>query len=264
MVDLHCHILPGLDDGARTIDDALEMARAAAGAGIARVVATPHIRDDHPFALELMDERLGTLREALVKAEIPVKVARGGEVALSKIAELDDETLTTLCIGMGHYLLVESPHTEVTGLLERVVFELQSRGFRPLLAHPERSPSLLRDLPRLERLVERGVLCSVTAGSMQGKFGTTVQRFTAELFAAGLVHNVASDSHDSRRRPPSLREGFWSMEQLLPGLGDQSEWFTADVPSAILSGRELPTRPAIVEPRPRGLRRLLVGAKRAA
>ncbi len=264
MVDLHCHILPGLDDGARTIDDALDMARAAASAGIARMVATPHIRDDHPFPLELMDERLGTLREALVEADIPVKVARGGEVALSKVTELDDETLATLCIGMGAYLLVESPHTEVTGLLERVVFELQSRGFRPLLAHPERCPSFLSDLPRLERLVERGVLCSVTAGSMQGQFGTTVQRFTATLFAAGLVHNVASDSHDARRRPPGLSQAFWSMERLIPGLGDQSEWFTTEVPTAILAGRELPARPAMVAPRRGGLRRLRSGAKRVA
>lgn len=194
-----------------------------------------------------------------------VAVSKVGEVAVSKVTELDDEALATLCLGMGRYLLVESPYTEATDLLERVVFELQSREFRPLLAHPERSASFSRDLPRLQRLVERGVLCSVTAGSVRrGSWGRPSNAFTAELFAAGLVYNVASDSHDARRRPPGLGEGFAVMTRLLPGLDDQGDWFTREGPTAILAGRELPSRPAMVEPQRRGLRRLVGGQKRAA
>jgi len=115
----------------------------------------------------------------------------------------------------------------------------------------------LSDFVRLQRMIEQGVLASVTALSMSGQFGRTVQRFTARLFAAGLVHNVASDAHDVERRPPGLAEGFQRLDSELPGLADQAHWFTQDAPEAILAGRPLPAAPARVLPSPTGLRGLL-------
>jgi protein-tyrosine phosphatase len=100
------------------------------------------------------------------------------------------------------------------------------------------------DRDRLARLVERGVLCSINAGSMAGQFGKRVRGFTADLFRAGLVHNVASDAHDDRVRRAELMWGFRDLEGDLPGIADQAEWFTDTAPAAILSGQELPARPA--------------------
>ena len=256
MVDLHCHILPGLDDGAATMEDALELARAARTAGIDTMVATPHIRDDHPFPLELIPERLDELQEALRGAGIDLEVKAGGELAISKIPELDDEQLAALCLGKGRYLLVESPYTQAPSLVEPALFNLQVRGFIPVLAHPERSPTFFRDRGRLEALVERGVACSVTAMSVAGGFGTAVRDFTMELLTSGLVHNIASDSHGVNRRAPGFAPALDRMEAMLDGGAQGTRWFVEDAPRAICEGRELPAGPPSLTMRPTGWRRI--------
>jgi protein-tyrosine phosphatase len=108
----------------------------------------------------------------------------------------------------------------------------------------------------MERVVDRGVLSSVTAGSMAGRFGKTVYDFTVRLFERGLVHDVASDAHSVERRPPGLLAGFERLDGDLPGLLDQADWFTRTVPGAILGGEELPPRPGALASRPRGLGRV--------
>jgi len=256
VIDLHSHILPGLDDGPAQMEGSLELARAAAAAGTRTLVATPHVRDDHPFPIEAIEEQVGSVNTALTDAEIDVRVQSGAEVAISKAAELDDATLRTLCLGSGPYLLIESPYTFAPELVEQILFNLQTRGFRPILAHPERSPSFLSDLERLRRMVERNVLCSVTALSMVGGFGPPPRSFSIQLFAQGLVHNVASDAHDARRRPPGLREGFEQLDADLPGLAHQIDWFTRDAPQAILAGEDLPPAPSPPELAGRWRRRL--------
>lgn len=256
MVDLHCHILPGLDDGAASMDDALELARAAETAGIDTLVATPHIRDDYPFPLEVIPERLEELRAALADSSIAVDVVAGGEVALAKLTELTDEHLAPLCLGEGRYLLVEAPYTPAPALLEAALFDIQVRGFTPMLAHPERSTSFLEDRARLERLVEQGVLCSVTAMSVAGGFGSAVRDFTMRLFSAGLVHNVASDSHDAIRRAPGFAPAFEQMEATLEGAAEHARWFADDVPRKIIQGEELSAGPPDLAIRPSGWRRM--------
>ena len=240
MVDLHCHILPGLDDGAAGLEDALHLARAAQRAGIDTLVATPHIRDDHPFPLERIPQRLSELQGALREAAIDVRVLGGGEVALSRLPELDDEQLAALCLGEGRYLLVESPYTQAPALLETGLFDLQVRGFRPVLAHPERSVSFLRDRARLETLVENGVACSVTAMSICGRFGTAIRDFTLDLLASGLVHNIASDCHDATRRPPGFGPALERMEDSFVGGAEGSRWFVDDSARAMIEGRDIP------------------------
>ena len=107
---------------------------------------------------------------------------------------------------------MESPYTQAPSLLETVLFELQVRGFRPVLAHPERSMTFLHDRARLERLVEKGVVCSVTAMSVSGAFGTSIKAYTLRLFAAGVVHNIASDAHDATRRAPGFQRALAVLE----------------------------------------------------
>jgi protein-tyrosine phosphatase len=254
VIDLHCHLLPGLDDGPATLDESIALARAACTAGIEAIVATPHIREDYPFDPAVIGVRAREVEQALGEAGIGLRVIEGAEVAISRVRDLSNETLPALCLGDGPYMLVESPYTHATTVLEETIFDLQVRGFHPVLAHPERCPSFQEDPDRLTRLVERDVLCSVTAASMIGTFGGTVRRFTTLLFSKGLVHNVASDAHDPVRRPIDLHGGFEALRRELPGAAEHARWFTVDVPEAIVHGRPLPPMPASSRSRRKGWR----------
>ena len=249
MIDLHCHILPGLDDGPVNFDFSVAMARKAEEAGINIVVATPHVRSDYRTEPAGIAAAVAELNDALANEELELLVLAGAEVSLQKAAELDDGILSTLCLGSGDYLLVESPYRSIDIDLEGIVWDLQARGFKPVLAHPERCPIFQRDPDRLARLVNGGVLCSITAASLAGRFGTTVRRFSLELMYDGLVHDVASDAHDHLHRPPDLLTGFESAEADIPGIRGQASWFTVTAPVAIVTGRaSLPPRP---DPPPR-------------
>ena len=256
MIDLHCHILPGLDDGPPDLDASAALARLAAADGTRTIVATPHVREDYPFAIEEIATLTQHVNERLRADDVPVQVKAGAEVAISRLSQLDDDTLKRICLGDDtNAMLVESPYQQATDTLEDTLFNLQLRGFKPVLAHPERSPSFMSDPDRLEKLVERGMLCSVTSASMAGRFGRTVQRFTRTLFERGLVHDVASDAHDIMRRAPGLTAGFRLLDRDVPGLLGQIEWFTREAPEAILAGRALPAKPELPPPPRRWLRR---------
>jgi protein-tyrosine phosphatase len=241
VIDLHCHILPGVDDGPPDMSASVAMARAAATGGIETIVATPHVRDDYPFDLDRLAARVAEVNAALVESGVAIDVVAGAEVAIPKLAELDDSTLGALCLGDSPYLLVESPYVHALPWVEEALDAVRARGLRPLLAHPERAPSFIADPDRLARIVDEGVLCSVTAGSMAGVFGRRVRRFTGELFERGLVHNVASDAHDLVHRRPDLLNGFDAFDS--ESLRERADWFTKAVPAAILAGRDLPPRP---------------------
>ena len=256
MIDLHSHILPGVDDGPSTMEGSLELARTAVAAGTRTILATPHINDDPRVDPALIAAGIVELRAALAAAEIPLEVLPGGEIAIWRLIDLDDDTLRALALGGGPYLLVESPFSPVVGDFEPMVLDLHARGHRVLLAHPERCPAFQRDPPRLEGLVSAGALVQITAGSMAGGFGSTVRRFTMAMLREGLAHVVASDAHDHLRRPPGLQAGFPALERDLPGLSEQAEWLTELVPRAVLDGAPLPVRPPLPT-RPSGLLRRL-------
>lgn len=264
MIDLHSHVLPGLDDGPDDLEASVMLARAAATAGTATLVATPHIRSDYPFDPARVRPAVEELNARLVEEGVSLDVVPGGEVAITSLLDLDDAAVDAVRLGDGPYVLVESPYTQSGDLLERVVFEAQVRGLRPVLAHPERSPCFLGEPERLERMVEKGVACSVTSASMAGRFGTTARDFTVRMFERGLVHDVASDAHDLTRRPPGLLAGFERLDAELPGLLDQAGWFTRAAPAAMLAGTELPPRPDAPVRRRRGLGGLRASLRRRA
>ncbi|MDQ3274369.1 MAG: hypothetical protein M3Q39_04890 [Actinomycetota bacterium] len=168
---------------------------------------------------------------------------------MPRLSVLDDHSLQDLCLGPGTYLLVESPYS-ASPFLEDLLFDLQTRGFRPLLAHPERCPIFHRDRTLLERLVAQGVLCSITAASLVGGFGRTVRRFTQDILSAGLVHDIASDAHDTARRPPGLTAGLDALRSDLPELAGLTDWYAHGVPGAVIRGEPVPRRPPVQLHRP--------------
>lgn len=256
MIDLHAHILPGMDDGAADLEASVAMSRIAVEEGIRTVAATPHVNRDYPPDPEAMAYAVGALNVALARMEIPLGILPGGEVALAAARELEDETLRAFCLGGGPCLLLESPYGGELPWLEELLEGLQERGFQLLLAHPERSPIFQDDPQRLAGLVAAGVRCTVNAGSMTGRSGDSARECTLELFRRGLVHAVSSDAHDSVRRPPLILQGFEAFEQELPGLSECLDWYTKDAPAAMLAGRDLPEKPQLEPPRRRRFRGL--------
>src|SRR3954470_22717437 len=132
MIDIHTHILHGLDDGPAQLGGSLDFARAAVAAGTTTIVAPPHIRDDYPFELDEREARMSELRAALLENQIPLELVGGGEVSLAKSLDMSSEDLGRVAVGGGPCLLVESPYGPATDLLEQTLFNLQTRGFRPV------------------------------------------------------------------------------------------------------------------------------------
>lgn len=245
MIDLHAHLLPGLDDGPRTEDDAVALARASMEAGVWTIAATPHLRHDHPSVVpaELAD-RCARLVSRLRQESITLKVVPGGEVDIHWAQQASDEDLRLASYGQrGRWLLVETPYGTVSDLFEELLFRLTARGFRTLLAHPERSPSFQRRPERLRALVERGVLVQVTAHALTRSYRRDPARRLAEaLVRESLAHVLASDAHRAGgRRTTGLREGALAADRLLLGAG---AYMTQVAPAAILAGQEPEPPPA--------------------
>lgn len=261
MIDLHSHILPGIDDGAPDVAASLVFARAALAAGTTRIAATPHIDSHFGLGPDERDTALAELRAALAQEEIPLDVIAGGEIALDRYLDLQPEELDRLRLGDGPYLLLEAPLSSAAGAFDRFLGGLLSRGERMLIAHPERCPDFQRRPERLADLVRSGALAQVTSASLSGRFGTTVQNAALHMLAEGIVHDICSDSHDAVRRGPDLREGLEAAERELPGAHALADWLAVDVPHAIVTGGTVPRRPPVVLERRRKRGRLF-GRKR--
>jgi protein-tyrosine phosphatase len=223
--------------------EALALAAAAAAAGTATLVATPHIDHQWHVRPELIPRLAAALREEMRTHGIELELRTSGEVALSRLADLTPEQKRALRLGDGPYLLLESPLTPLAGDFDLMLATVLGRGESVVLAHPERSPLFQQEPERLLRLVEQGLLCSICTGSLRGDFGELVRRFTIELLREGVAHDLSSDAHDSRQRPPGLADALSHAEPELPGISAQSEWLTELAPAAILAGKPLPARP---------------------
>jgi protein-tyrosine phosphatase len=253
-IDLHSHVLPGIDDGPQTAAESLDMCRRAAADGTGAIAATPHVSPVFRTRPEQIEAGVAELNDALAAESGSFEVLRGAEIAPALLPLIDETELPRLTLGGGPYLLIEAPLEAVGRELEEAVDELMDAGHGVLLAHPERAPSFHREPERLAALVERGALCSITAGSLIGRFGRRVARFTERLLAEDLVHNVASDAHDTFGRPPDLRSLVLSAD--LPGLEARADWLIEEVPAALVAGAELPAPPQPPAPARRSRRRL--------
>lgn len=244
MIDLHCHVLPGIDDGPATIEASLALARAAALAGTRTLVATPHVNWRYHNTAEMITGAVAELNQRLKAESVALEVLPGAEIAMTRIADIAPDELARLALAGGGWLLVEPPFTPAASGLDKILIELQRQGHRILLAHPERCPAFHRDPDMLARVIGGGILASITAGSLVGTFGEACRRFGISLLREGLAHNVASDAHDAVGRGPGV-----SSEIAQAGLGPLSDWLTQAVPAAIVAGAQvIPARPAVELP----------------
>ena len=244
MIDLHTHVLPGIDDGPDDLAGSVAVAEVAAHGGIRTLVATPHLRADHPGVRPAeLAGRARELTEHLRARGLPVEVLPGAEVDLQTAAGLADEELALATLaGNGGDLLVETPYGPPADDFSERVMELAARGFRITLAHPERSPAFQEDPAAVGALVERGVLVQLTARSVSGR--RTASATTARtLLEHGWAHVLASDAHAIDRRPPDLGAALSHAAELLPHARAELEWMVTAAPRAILDGRPLPERP---------------------
>lgn len=239
VIDLHCHALWNIDDGPGTIEDSLALARAAAAVGTRTIVATPHISRRYPNDAEPILRLVDGLNQRLNAAGIALDILPGAEIAMTHIVDMEPTQFPLLGLGSGPWLLIEPPFTAVATGLDLIATSLMRSGHRVVIAHPERCPAFHSDPSMLTSLVRAGAVTSVTAGSLVGRFGEPVRRFALELADANMLHNVASDAHDTARRPPGMAA---EIEQA--GLASLTEWLTRAVPAAIVDGEEtIPPQP---------------------
>lgn len=235
MIDLHCHILPGIDDGAADLEDALEMARQGERDGIEVVCATPHIRHDHDVQIAELGERVADLNRALEGHGIGVRIAQGGELAETAAGDLDVAELREISLGRGgRWVLLEPAPGPIGDSLGTAVRLLRERGYRSLIAHPERhlGPGFRE---RLAALVRDGALIQVTAAHLQDAAGPAL----LELAQAGLVHLVGSDAHSARAGRPVSLAGALAALAKVPVLDGHLDWITEEAPAAILRGEDV-------------------------
>jgi protein-tyrosine phosphatase len=239
VIDLHSHILPNLDDGAASVEMSLEMARTAVADGIVTLAATPHVRDDYPTSADEMEQGVEALRGLLADASIPLEVLNGGEIALDMLHDLDDNELRRFGLGGNRsILLLETPDLGWPLGLEETLFQLRLRGFRAVLAHPERNTEVQEDPGRLARLVETGTLVQLTAAAVDGRIGPDARRTALRLIDLGLAHMLAGDAHAPAVREIGLRAAAREL-----GDSELARWMTDAVPAAIVAGVEIPDRP---------------------
>lgn len=243
MVDVHCHILPGIDDGPDTIEESLAMAESAIVDGITHVVATPHASSEHNFDYR----RVQQLRDRL-QTEIGERLT----LATGCDFHLNPENLEALrknsspfCINQRDYLLVEFNEISIPPALDETLHDLLLRRIRPIITHPERNAILRRQRERLANWVRLGCYVQVTAGSLTGGFGPRAQEDSLCWIAQGLVHIVASDAHNTRRRPLKLQPAYNLVREQF-GEAKARALFD-DNPLAAFEGRDLPHVPEVAD-----------------
>jgi len=232
MIDLHCHILPGLDDGAADVEDSVAMALQARADGIETVCATPHVRHDHAVEIAALPGRVAELEAELARRGVGVRVVVGGEVAQTQLDALSDAELRTVSLGgAGGWVLLEPAPGPLDARLELGVERLEARGLRAVIAHPERHADADLEM-RLELLAAQGCLIQWTAAFVAD---AAMREPVARWARMGLIHLLASDAHSARfGRPVALSEGFARLRETLPAA--TVEWMARTAPAAVVRG----------------------------
>lgn len=236
MIDLHCHLLPWIDDGADSLEMALEMARIAASDGIGTIVCTPHIYpglyDNSASGISIAVTRM---QRELDEAGIALRLEVGADVHLARdlVGAVAQGRVPTLA--GSRYLLLEPPHHTAPPGFEEATFELMAAGLVPVITHPERLSWIHEHFGMFERLVDRGVWMQVTAGALTGRFGRRVKYWGERFVGEGRCHIIATDAHHPARRPPLLAEAREAAASLVGAL--EADHMVRVRPRAVLENR---------------------------
>ena len=243
MIDIHCHILPGLDDGPDSVEMSLEMGEMAVADGITHVIGTPHAHPDHAFVPEMVKQRRDEIQSHF---EGRLILATGCDFHLSfeNLQEIRHEP-SRFTLNQKNYLLVEFADYSIPPSMDQALHGLHLAGLRPIITHPERNPLIRAKPERLFRWLRQGCYVQVTGQSLLGKFGKAAQEVAEEWLGMNVVHFVASDAHNVTTRPLRLKEAY---EYVAKKRGeDVAKALLVDNPLAAFEGRSLPWVPEMDE-----------------
>lgn len=209
MIDLHCHILPSIDDGAKSLDETLEMAKIAVSEGIHHMIATPHYIQYSEYLNKQEIEKLVEEVNSILRNEgIPLTISSGHEVYMTPDLPKLVEQQEVCTLHNGQYILIEFPMNDIPLYAEDIFYELKLMGLTPVLAHPERYPMVMDNPNLLLKYLNLGVLCQANVGSIRGFFGDRVQRTVMQLIEHDMIHFIASDAHTPRNRAPKMQKAL--------------------------------------------------------
>ena len=232
MIDIHCHILPGIDDGPSQLSESVRMAEIAAADGIHTIVATPHLNDTvHPAGL--IREKVDRLNNALQKNNISITILSGADVA----SHMPLSILPQFTLNKTAYILIEFPYSHLPRTAKDTIFKVLVSGLKPIITHPERNPSIIADPNLLFQLLDSNVHVQITADSLTGAFGRDAEDCAVYLLKKGAVDIIASDAHSADYRKPILSKGLRIAEKIVGR--EKAHMLVCDNPAAVIAGARI-------------------------
>ncbi|MFC6465180.1 tyrosine-protein phosphatase [Marinilactibacillus sp. GCM10026970] len=249
MIDLHCHILPGIDDGAKTIDESLQMAKTAVQEGITHIVATPHhMKNDWINVRAKIETLTLEVQRKIDEEKLPLTLFPGQEIRIYNNILTDIVKEEILFVDEGkQYILIEFPPSHIPVYTKQLFYELELKGMIPIIVHPERNKEILEHPNKLKELVNKGALAQLTASSYTGELGKNVQRLSKQFIEANLVHFIASDAHNTSDKSFHMKEAY---EKLAKDYGKEKSNQFQQITKDLINGNTIiPPSPTKIKKR---------------